>query len=78
MSIAVDSRGRIAYGHLRVSSVFSTTVLPGRGIEVQAWLCGWTAACLLVCPRKGLERAGLGVWHAGAPHGCLGKKTLTP
>ena len=70
--------GQVACGNLRVSHVFSLIMLLDRGIEVHAWLCGWIAARLSVCPRKGLRRAGLGVWYAGASHGCLSKKTLTP
>ena len=61
MSIAVDPRDRIAYGHLRISSVFSTTVLPDRDIMAQTWLYDWTAACLLVRSRKRLKKTGLGV-----------------
>lgn len=64
-------------GHLRVSHVFSSTVLLGRGIEVHAWL--WLDCCAFsVYPREGLRRAGLGVWHAKAPHGCLSQKNTHP
>lgn len=57
MGIAVDSRGRVACGHLRVSLVFSVTELLGRDTEVYAWLM-WLDCCVLIGMSEGRTQEG--------------------